>query len=245
MYLNLLYPYPPPNLPLSIPTIFNILDINIILFIFSSQSEFYADEEAEDDEFYDDDPPRDDIHPSQFPGNGGDQQISYMVAAFKQQLENQLKTNISEKRQKGKAPSREHPSHSSKQPRKRSVEEQDDVNTDPTFEPEQFTGRGRGRGRGTSSRGRGRGGRERGRGSSRGRGRGGNSSSTTNKNQTSNQSSSSDCSRGKHWKKPELRALLTAANHLKPVLKGKFKHSSDGKTMKALAWEELSGNYTK
>ena len=49
--------------------------------------------------------------------------------------------------------------------------------------------------------------------------------------------------KGKHWCPNELRALIVGANHLKPVLKGKFKHSSDGATLKMLAWEELKGMY--
>ena len=47
--------------------------------------------------------------------------------------------------------------------------------------------------------------------------------------------------KGEHWRPNELSALIKGANHLKPVLKGRFKHATDGVMLKQLAWEELKG----
>ena len=166
---------------------------------------------------------------SSYGSNGGEQSINHMVHLFRQQLVNQMKDpDISSKRQKGKAPSREHPSHEGQQQRRRipAAPPGDDIRKDPNYIVDcSMNMKSRGRG---SSRGRGRG-----RGLGRGRGRGKAADQSKNKSELG--------SRGMHWRKPELRALIFGANHLKPVLKGKFKHSNDGKTMKKLAWEELSG----
>ena len=188
------------------------------------------EEGEEGEEFYDDEE-EDDV-PSSNPmssygSNGGEQSINHMVHLFRQQLLSQVKdTDLSKKRQKGKPPSQEHPAHQGPNKRRKIIPPPvDDINKDPTYIDASMNMKPRGRG--TSNRGRGRG-----VGRGRGRGKAADISKSSNK---------ADGSRGMHWRKPELRALIFGANHLKPVLKGKFKHSNDGKTMKKLAWEELSG----
>ena len=175
------------------------------------------------------------MEPSQFLGDAGQQAISYMLALFQ-------KSAVSAIRQKGKAPSSEHPTNLGPPPAKRAKNTSAlDYLRDPTYLPPppepkkgvQQKGRGRGRGRGNESS-------ENATSVGRGRGKGNIKYSKVNASIASN-SSTSTPKKGEHWRKNELDALLKGANHLKPVLKGRFKHSTDGVTLKKLAWEELTG----
>ena len=51
--------------------------------------------------------------------------------------------------------------------------------------------------------------------------------------------------KGAHWRKDEIEALILGANHLKPVLRGKFKDATCGASLKEMAWKELAGQYKK
>ena len=149
--------------------------------------------------------------------------MAYIVSLLGETQRNSLLKKLSNKRQKGKAPSREHSSHGSPVPKKRKISAEEEYVADPTFVIPPTRGRG-------SSRGRGRGGR---------RGRGSKTLSGSVQLLTGESLFEED-TRGKHWRPNELHALITGANHLRPILKGKFKSSADGVTIKTLAWEELS-----
>ena len=174
------------------------------------------DEEVEDDGAG--------VVPEMFEGDAGEQAIQYM-----QQLLDQVQ--LTKKRGKGKAPSSEHPSNGGGPPPAKKMRILDDtiaIRNDPTYRPGPETAGGR-----PSTRGRGR-------GRPRGRGRGNTSSSMSISNSLNN-SSATNLNKGQHWRDNELAALILGANHLKPVLKGRFKSSSDGVQLKKLAWEELTG----
>ena len=167
--------------------------------------------------------------PNAFPGDGGEQTIAYLCSLLETDQKKNILQKLSDRRKKGKAPSSEHSSHGSPVNKKRKLfQEEEETGHDPNFVPPT---RGRGR---ASSRGRGRGGR---------RGRGSKTLAGSISLLTGDASFEGD-TRGKHWRPNELHALLTGANHLRPILKGKFKSSADGVTMKSLAWEELSGKIT-
>ena len=51
--------------------------------------------------------------------------------------------------------------------------------------------------------------------------------------------------KGAHWRKDEIEALVMGANHLKPVLRGVFKDATCGASLKEMAWKELAGQYKK
>ena len=174
----------------------------------------------------------DEITPDMFSGDGGQQAMQYMMALLK-------KDQLSKKRMKGKAPSSEHFSHlgpAAKRPKVQPELHESSVE-DPDFvlpvvkKGEKVKGRGRGAGRGKG----------------RGRGRGSASNSNINVSTSSvvsmslNSTSETGGNKGTHWKLNELTALMNAANKMKPVLKGRFKHATDGVTLKALAWNEVKG----
>ena len=167
------------------------------------------------------------------------QAVAYLIGLLK-------KDKVSSRRGKGMAPSSEHPSHGP--PTKRARTQMDELNNsqlrDPDYQPPppdfkkvETKPRGRGRGRGGC--------RGLGRGRGRGRGRGGAATASNETLASSTMNSTAPTpSKGEHWKLDELTALVNGCNHLKPVLKGRFKHATDGTTCKALAWEELKGEHT-
>jgi len=130
-------------------------------------------------------------------------------------------------RGKGKAPSIEHPSNGGAPPAKKRKK-----NTpDPTYVPPEESDKEDP----VPAAKRGRGGR------GRGRGRGGKGKNDSVASSQLNTSTANKGVKSEHWRPDELEALIKGANHLKPVLKGRFKHASDGVALKKLAWEELKG----
>ena len=181
-----------------------------------------------------------------FTGQGGDQTINYIMTLMKMAQKEEAKKmekekEISANRQKGKPPYSEHPSLTGQPLPKRPRTDEHDPTYIPEIEPKK-AGRGRGaiKGRGRGERGRG----SRGRGvSARGRGRGGNSSCNTSfiPNYKMKLVNTTPPVKSEHWRPIQLEALVNACNHLKPVLKGRFKHYTDGVELKELAWEEVAG----
>ena len=177
-----------------------------------------------------------------FDGDGGQQVMDYM-----QKLINRArKRKLSSQRGRGLPPSSEHYAPPSKKLKKPNP---NDSTTDPSYVPipPQNVVKNKGRGKTSQTRGRGRG---------RG-GRGGRNDSSSSvahgtlSRQASNSeqsdvldSSDNDPVKGAHWHPNELSALIKGANHLKPVLKGKFRHATDGVVLKELAWQELLGKET-
>ena len=145
------------------------------------------------------------------------------------QLKIMTQTELSKKRDKGKAPSSEHDSHfPQKKKQKVTPVIPDDPFKDPTYVPDEDPpNRGRGRGRGRGSRG----------GRGKGRGKGASNFSTS----SGTDKELDQSTKGQHWRDNELSALLKGANHLKSILRGRFKHATDGVRIKTLAWNELRG----
>ena len=178
------------------------------------------------------------LTPDLFCGDGGDQAMAYM-----QQLINRAKKRkLSEKRGKGKPPSSEHYAAANA---KMKLLNPDESRVDPSYFPHpplDSLKKSKGRGKSTRGRGRGRGARNQSSSSFQG-----SVSQVAQQNQLNQQESMStdstdlSPSKGVHWRPDELSALIKGANHLKPVLKGRFRHATDGVVLKELAWQELRG----
>ena len=201
------------------------------------------EDEYEDHDYYDDEEDPESIYtdqlitPDMFDGEGGQQAMEYM----QKMLNRARKRQLSAQRGRGMPPSSV---HNAPPPKKTKTMDQSDPSYVP---PEQPVVRNKGRGKTSQARGRGRG-----RGARGGR----NDSSTSTTAQVSMQQASYSTSehsdsiddgdpvKGQHWRPNELSALIKGANHLKPVLKGKFRHATDGVVLKELAWNELVGKAT-
>ena len=228
-----------------------------------------SDEEGEDDEEVQEEEDETDIDPSMFDGDAGEQAISYMMALFERTAglsskrgkgkhpSSEHPTNTGKKAQKKPQQDADSSLHdpsympapenadkgkkgkqgksSDNKSKGKSKADTSEASTSNMNIFEQILaatkGRGRGRGRGinqstcSSTSGAGRG---------RGRGRGA-------VNTTISTLDQSEGKKGEHWRPDELSSLIKGANHLKPVLKGRFRHASDGAALRKMAWEELTG----